>query len=68
MILYSTCEGGFYIKYLNEIEIIEFAKKYFPMFIGDIKSVSYIDYEKTREYLVNRHYIFIVKIKETSII
>ena len=50
--------------YLNKKEIIEFTKKYFPMFMGDIRSVSYIDYEKTREYLVNGHYIFIVKLKD----
>ena len=52
------------MKYLNEEEILEFTKKYFPMFIGDIKSVSYVDYEETREYLVNGHYIFILKLKD----
>ena len=51
------------MKYLNEEEMREFTKRYFPMFIGDIRSVSYIDYEETREYLVNGHYIFIVKTK-----
>lgn len=41
------------MKYLNEEELIEFTKKYFPSYVGDIRSVSYIDYEETREYLVN---------------
>ena len=49
------------MKYLNEDEIIEFTKRYFPMFMGDIRSVSYVDYEETREYLVNGHYILTIK-------
>ena len=49
------------MKYLNDEEMIEFTKKYFPAFIGDVRSVSYFDYEEIREYLVNEHYIFIVK-------
>ena len=56
------------MKYLNRIDILEFTKKYFPAYVGDIRSVSYFDYEETREYLVNGHYIFIVNIKETSAI
>lgn len=42
----------------------EFTKKYFPVFMGDIRFVSYFDYEETREYLLNRHYIFILKLKD----
>ena len=64
MILYRACKGGFYIKYLNEEEMREFTKKYFPVFMGDIRFVSYFDYEETREYLLNRHYIFILKLKD----
>ena len=50
------------MKYLNEEEMIEFTKKYFPAFVGDVRSVSYIDYEETREYLVNGHYMFTIKL------
>jgi len=49
------------MKYLNKKEIIEFTKKYFPNYIGDIRSVSYVDYNNKREYLVNGHYILIIK-------
>ena len=52
------------MKYLNEEEIIEFTKKYFPVFVGDVRFVSYIDYKETREYLVNGHYIFILRLKD----
>ena len=65
MILYSACKGVI-MKYLNRIEIIEFTKKYFPEYIGDIKNVSYFDYYNKREYLINNHYIFVVDLKETS--
>ena len=56
------------MKYLNRIEILEFNKKYFPAYIGDIKTVSYFDYNNKREYLINNHYIFVIDLKETSII
>lgn len=49
------------MKYLNRIEIIEFTKKYFPEYMGDIRSVSCFDYYNKREYLVNNHYIFVIK-------
>lgn len=50
------------MKYLNRIEILEFTKKYFPAYIGDIRSVSYFDYNDKREYLINNHYIFVVNL------
>ena len=51
------------MKHLNRIELLEFTKKYFPEYIGDIRSVSYFDYNGKREYLINNHYIFVVNIK-----
>ena len=51
------------MKYLNKKEIVDFTKKYFPAYINDIKLVSYIDYNKKREYLINNHYIFIINLK-----
>ena len=54
------------MKYLNRIEILEFTKKYFPAYVGDIRSVSYFDYNNKREYLINNHYIFVINITETS--
>lgn len=47
------------MKYLNRIKIKEFTKKYFPVYIGDIRLVSYFDYNNKREYLINKHYIFV---------
>ena len=66
MLLYSACKGGLYMKYLNRIEILEFTKKYFPAYLGDIRTVSYFDYNNKREYLINNHYIFVIDLKETS--
>lgn len=66
MILYRACKGEFYVKFLNRIEILKFTKKYFPTYAGDIRSVSYFDYNNKREYLINNHYIFVVDLKETS--
>ena len=42
-----------FMKYLNRIEIMEFIKRYFPAYIGDIRSVSYFDYNGKREFLIN---------------
>lgn len=50
------------MKYLNKNEIIKFTKKYFPVYMGDIRSVSYFDYNNKREYLVNKHYIFVINL------
>ncbi len=52
------------MKYLNRIEILKFTKKYFPEYIGDIRSVSFFDYNNKREYLVNGHYIFVINSKD----
>lgn len=49
------------MKKLSRDEIIKFANKYFPMYKGDIKSVSYFEYNGIIEYLVNDHYLFLVK-------
>lgn len=54
------------MKYLNRIEIMEFIKRYFPAYIGDIRSVSYFDYNGKREFLINNHYIFVVNLKKPS--
>ena len=40
----SNSKGGFCMKNMNRIEILEFTKKYFPEYIGDIHRVSYFDY------------------------
>lgn len=54
------------MKYLNRIELLEFTKKYFPAYIGDIRSASYFDYKNKREFLINNHYIFVVNLKKPS--
>lgn len=41
-----------------------FIDKYFHSWKGDIWKVSYIDFEDTREYLINEHYIFVLKNEE----
>ena len=54
------------MKYLNMIEILEFTKKNFPAYMGDIRSVSYFDYNNKREYLINNHYIFVIDLKKLT--
>lgn len=49
------------MKKLSKDEIIKFTDKYFPMYKGDIISVSYFEYNGINEYLVNSHYLFLVK-------
>lgn len=49
------------MKNLNREEILEFTKKYFPEYIGDIHKVSYFDYNETREYLINGAVLFVIK-------
>ena len=66
MLLYRARKGAMHMKYLNRFEIIKFTKKYFPAYMGDIRSVSYFDYNGKLEYLINNHYIFVVNLKETS--
>jgi len=46
---------------LNNKEIIEFAKKYLPIWTQDINKVSVISYHGVKEYLVNDHYLVIIK-------
>lgn len=48
-------------KLLNKKEIEKFTKKYLPNWLGDIIKVSQIEYDGTKEYLVNDHYLIIVK-------
>lgn len=47
-------------KVLNKKEINEFTEKYFKIWEGDINRVSCIEYDNTKEYLINDHYIFII--------
>lgn len=61
MLLYQARKGDI-MKYLNRIEIKEFTKIYFPAYTGDIRLVSYFDYNNKREYLINKHYIFVVNL------
>lgn len=49
------------MKKLNQKEITKFARKYLPEWEKDIKEVSLIKYHFTKEYLVNDHYLVIVK-------
>lgn len=49
------------MKNLNREEILEFTKKYFPEYIGDIHRVSYFDYNDIREYLINSAVLFATK-------
>lgn len=47
------------MKNMNRVEILEFTKKYFSEYIGDIHKVSYFDYNGIREYLINGGIIFL---------
>ena len=58
MIVYQPEKEDFGMKNMNRIEIIEFTKKYFPEYIGDIHRVSYFDYNGIREYLINGAVLF----------
>lgn len=60
MILYRAYKGGI-MKKLSKDEVIDFTNKYFPIYKGDIKSVSYFEYDGITEYLVNSHYLFLAK-------
>lgn len=46
------------MKNMNRVEILEFTKKYFSEYIGDIHKVSYFDYNGIREYLINSAVLF----------
>ena len=50
------------MKKLNEKEIKKFTKKYLPNWIGNVNEVSMLTYRHTKEYLVNNHYLVIVKL------
>ena len=49
------------MKILNKKEIKKFTKKYLPMWKNDILEVSMIKYGRIKEYLVNKHFIVLVK-------
>jgi len=49
------------MKKLNKKELNKFVKKYLPEWNNDIKEVSMISYRLTKEYLVNEHYLVIVR-------
>lgn len=53
------------MKKLNTKEVRKFTRKYLKDWKGDIKEVSLIKYRGTKEYLVNGHYIVIVKMFKT---
>lgn len=46
---------------LNSKEIEKFTNKYLPKWKGEIKEVSMLTYRLTKEYLVNGHYLVIIK-------
>ena len=48
-------------KVLNDIERLEFANKYFQKWVQDIWKVSTTSYQNVIEYLINDHYLFLVK-------
>lgn len=48
------------MKTLNKKEIDIFANKYLPIWKNDINSVSLLEYNGIKEYLVNDHYIVLV--------
>lgn len=60
-VLLCNWKGEIMYKLLNEEEKLEFAKKYLPKWIQDIVSVSLIKYRGVKEYLVNDHYLVIIK-------
>ncbi len=46
---------------LNEKERKDFINKYFKVWEKDIWKVSRISYNNIDEYLINEHYLFLVK-------
>lgn len=46
---------------LNSKEREKFTNKYLPEWKSDIKEVSMLTYRLTKEYLINGHYLVIVK-------
>lgn len=50
-------------KVLNKKELKRFVNKYFKVWDTDIKKVSVISNGNIDEYLINEHYIFLVKYK-----
>lgn len=48
------------MKYLNQEEINIFANKYLPIWKKDINTISLLEYNGIKEYLVNEHYLVIV--------
>lgn len=50
------------MKILHEKEKRNFTKKYLKDWIGDVNEVSMLSYRHTKEYLVNNHYLVIVKL------
>ncbi len=48
-------------KILNERERKTFIKRYFKEWGNDIKQVTLIDNDRVKEYLINEHYLYIIK-------
>lgn len=49
------------MKTLNKKEINKFTKRYLDEWVSEVQSVTMISYRHTKEYLVNNHYLVIVK-------
>lgn len=50
------------MKKLNEKEIYKFTRKYLPDWLKDVSEVSMIKHRFIKEYLVNNHYLVIVRL------
>lgn len=51
---------------LSEKEVKEFANMYLKEWEGDILEVSVIEYNNIREYMVNHHFLVIIKGKQVK--
>lgn len=49
------------MKKLNKREINKFTKRYLTDWVKEVNNVTMISYRHTKEYLVNEHYLVIVK-------
>lgn len=47
-------------KRLNKQEVEKFTKEYLGIWEGDIRDISYIEYDDIKEYLINGHYFYII--------
>lgn len=54
-------QGGKIMKKLNKKEISKFTKRYLKDWLGEVNEVSMFVYRLTKEYLINGHYLVVVK-------